>query len=1082
MRDLLGWLKECGLEKYVDILRENDVDLDVVSEVGESDLKEFGFSFGDRKRFLRGVRLLDAELVAPVADAPPEAAGNATIIEREPGEAERRQLTVMFCDLVGSTALSQSMDPEDYRGLLSQFQSAVTSEIVGNHGFIARYMGDGVLAYFGYPAASENDPELAVRAGLGMVAAVSSIDSAGTLEVRVGVATGQVVVGDIIGEGASEEAAVLGDTPNLAARLQAAAAPNSVCIAESTNALLGERIETRALEPVSLKGLADPVVPYVAVRVRSVSEVDETRRDAYPLVGRDVELALLDRAWRTAASGQGQAVVLSGEAGVGKSRLLRAFRNAIAPRAPQYTWYCSPYHVATANYPFWDHLHRLMQRNQYDNLDEFDRLEHLLEGLGIWSREAVLLLARLAGVATLEAAGELDLPPDEVRRRTQQLQVNMLKATAAKGPTVLIIEDLHWVDPTTSEVLGQIIDEIAEDPILVLLTARPEYRCPWTDYPHVTQHSISHLSRTDTMALVQSIIEGQGLASELSQHVLERTDGVPLYVEELTKTLLESTEEVGIPASLQDSLMARLDRLGSTKELAQIASIIGRDFRSGALAALSQLPQDVVTTGLEALCDAGLVHRRRSQDGNLFEFKHALVRDAAYESLLRERRRELHGRLARNLDGSASPELIAFHYTNAKEWSIAAQHWAEAGGLAANRSAHLEAVEHYRNALQNLAMLEPEGDRSFTLACAVSLAFSYRSLGQPDDVLSTLDAHHAALRDSGTALERAKVHYLRGVACFVLGRVDETYEHESAALVAAREAGSAEFEARALSSLGDWAYASKRVQSACNYQQQCASLAEQHALNIVSVDNATCFEATQRHLFGTADTSYVVEYVDRARSANLPRAESILCAGAAWTFAHRDELARSLEFARRGVGAAEVAGSKLWRIFSLSAESRTLSLLGRRAQGRELALECVEVARFLGAAIVGGLSFGALAMAAHDSGELHTALSEGEAQLTDGDTAHCHVDFRRDAIDAGLAHGEWNTVLHHVGALRAFCELEPLRPADYIADRGEALATLGKDQRQPGSAAHIAALIAEGEALGLTYFNRALEAALREST
>ncbi|MEM7192786.1 MAG: hypothetical protein AAF405_07980, partial [Pseudomonadota bacterium] len=503
------------------------------------------------------------------------------------------------------------------------------------------------------------------------------------------------------------------------------------------------------------------------------------------------------------------------------------------------------------------------------------------------------------------------------------------------------------------------------------------------------------------------------------------------------------------------------------------ASVIGRDFTLEALVNLASLSVETVQEGLDSLCEAGLVHRRRGQQFVMFEFKHALVRDAAYESLLRERRRTLHSRFAANAKSDANPELVAFHYTEAREWRAGATSWIEAGTNAARKSAHREALEHFHNALACLEMLDDDNE-PLTLSCTIDLAFGYRNLGQPDDVIRTLAEIDDLIARAGGPEEQAKVHYLRGVAFFVLGEVDKTFEEEQAALAAAREANSPEFEARALSSLGDAAYASKRVHSANEYQRECAELAKVHGLTQVAIDNATCFEATHRHISGTADPQYVVESIELAVDANLLRAESILCAGAAWTFAHRNEVERSLEFAERGTRAAHMAGSELWHTYCLSAQARTLTLLGRQHEGYELAQACVQSARATGSAIVGGLAFGAMAISANDADELLEVLDEGVRQLKDGDAAHCHVDFYRDAIDACLNKALWQQALRFVRLLREFNSLEPLQPAEFMAARGELLARVGLGERGPSFVEEAQRLITEGRTLGLTYFVSAL--------
>ena len=707
------WLDSLGLGKYADVFAENDVDFRAVPALTDDDLKELGLSLGHRRALQQAIAELDdrqsSERQSPVD---PDGPANTAV------EAERRQLTVMFCDLVGSTELSGAMDIEDYCELLSAYQSAVAGVIQAHGGYVARYMGDGLLVYFGYPTAHENDPERAARAGLGIVDAVLALESAEPLAVRIGIATGPVVVGDIVGKGVSEEAAVLGETPNLAARLQGAAAPNTVLLSPTTQELLRGRLETKALEPVNLKGFSRSVVPHRAVRALTLSEVNETRLEVTPLVGRDVELALLSRACYHAQSSEGQAVLLSGEPGVGKSRVLRAFQETLLGH--EYTrvqWHCSSYHQTTANYPAIEQLKRSVQLPD-DREGTVDELASVLDRLGLDPEKLVPPLALLLSLSLNDQYMIPAWSPDELRRRIIAAQVDLLLAAASRGPALLLVEDLHWADPSTLEVLGELIEATRDARALILMTARPEFSCPWTEQSHAMTQTLSKLSRNETAALVNTIVEGQGLRPELLALIVDRTGGIPLYIEELTKTLLESAGDAGVPASLQDLLMARLDRLGPAKELAQVASVIGRTFSAEALCAVSALQRDTVQAGLRALAEAGLAYRRRGH-AEVFEFKHALVRDAAYNTLLRGRRRKLHEATARFLEqyypelSESEPEVLAQHFTEAGAHGEAVHYWQRAGQRALQRSAHVEAVSHLSAGIQALGKLPETPENAF---------------------------------------------------------------------------------------------------------------------------------------------------------------------------------------------------------------------------------------------------------------------------------------------------------------------------------------------------------------------------------
>lgn len=775
MSDIASWLDQHGLGKYAQVLLDNDVDFDVLAEVTEDDLNDFGLSFGDRKRFLKLVREHSEELNAP----------------REPGQlakaqsvqsaAERRQLTVMFCDLVGSTALSESMDAEDYREVLAAYQGAASAAIKAQDGYIARYMGDGLLVYFGYPNAQENDPERATRAGLEVIDAVSALQVGPRLEVRIGIATGPVVVGDIIGEGASEEAAVLGETPNLAARLQGAAAPNTVLLSPTTQQLLKGRIETEALEPVKLSGLSRSIAAHRALRARSLSDVSETQLDSSPLVGRDVEVALLERAWQHAQSLEGQAVLLSGDAGVGKSRLLRAFQATVAEDGrTRVQWHCSPYYQTTAHFPAIDQLKRSMSLDEQDAGNGLSRLRTMVSHLGLDQQDLVPILALLLGVPMDGPHAMADYSPDEIKRRLISAQVELLLAAAKQAPLLFIIEDLHWADPTTVEVLREMVAAIRDKSVLILMTARPEFRPPWSEQSNAMAHRLSSLTRSETMALVRGLAQGHGLNPEFVERIVERTDGVPLFIEELTQSLLESGGDVGVPTSLQDSLMARLDRLGDGKELAQMAAVIGRTFSIDALNALAELSSEAVEQRLIQVVDSGLVRRRTSGE---YEFKHALIRDAAYDSMLRNTRRRLHGRYAEHLQangtGERQPELLAQQYAEAGHADQAIDYWTRAGDSALMHAAQSEAAAHFQRALELIGSLDPSV-RNSSEELAVLLRLGQAQLGgfggAAPQTIETFARAAELAKDHGSLADTCRALYGRRVGLLISGRTVETLD------------------------------------------------------------------------------------------------------------------------------------------------------------------------------------------------------------------------------------------------------------------------------------------------------------------
>jgi predicted ATPase/class 3 adenylate cyclase len=717
--DIGAWLRGLGLGQYEGAFRDNDVDAGLLPTLTADDLRELGVaSLGHRKRLLAAIAALAARAGprAPVlpAPAPPPAPAEA--------QAERRQLTVMFVDLVGSTALSTRLDPEDLRELIGAYHRRVAATVDRCGGFVAKYMGDGVLAYFGYPRAHEDDPERAVRAGLELVAAVGDLEGPpGTaLRVRVGIATGLVVVGDLLGVGAAREQAVVGETPNLAARLQALAEPDSVVIAEATRRLVGGLFEYLDLGAVEAKGFSGPVRACRVLGLGAAAGRFEAFHAAAlaPLVGREQELGLLLRRWR--------------RAGVGKSRLLAAMRERLADEPHQVLrYFCSPHRQESPLHPVIAQFERAAGFARGDPPEVLlEKLEALLAPTSP-PAEDVALLAELLSLPTGDRYTAPPLAPRRKRERTFGALLRQLARLSDRDPVLMVFEDAHWIDPSSRELLDLAVERAARLRVLLLITFRPEFEPPWTGRPHVTALALDRLGRREAAVLVRRIAGDAALPDGLVAEIVERTDGVPLFVEELTKAVLE-TEATGtiaatppaalaVPATLHASLMARLDRLGpAAREVAQVGAVIGREFCHELLAAVADRGEEELAAALGQLADAGLVFGRGEGLETGYLFKHALVRDVAYGTLLRERRRRLHAAVAHALEerfpelAGTSPELVAHHLTEAGEAERAVRHWLEAGRRAAGRSADREAVGHLRRGLELLAGLPASAERDRT--------------------------------------------------------------------------------------------------------------------------------------------------------------------------------------------------------------------------------------------------------------------------------------------------------------------------------------------------------------------------------
>jgi class 3 adenylate cyclase/predicted ATPase len=717
--DIDGWLRAIGLEQYAQTFRDNAIDADVLCDLTDEHLRELGLPLGARLKLLRAVAALSTGQT-PIS---PEIATPAPRTD-----AERRQVTVMFSDLVGSTAMSARMDPEDLREVISAYQKCVADTVGRFGGFVAQYMGDGVLIYFGYPQAHEDDAAQAVRAGLEVVAAVGDLKTHAALQARVGIATGMVVVGDLIGSGASQQQSIVGETPNLAARLQGIAEPSSVVIAESTRRLLGNLFELEDLGAKDLKGITGPVRAWAALRASSAEGRFEAMHETglTTLVGREEELNLLQRLWSRAKTGEGQVVLLSGEAGIGKSRLTAALLERLAAEPhTRLRYFCSPQHTDSALYSIISQMERAAGFAHGDTAQtKLDKLDALL-AQSLTPRQDVAIFAEMLSLPNDGRYPKLELTSQQRRQRTLEVLTAQIKALAQQSPVLMIFEDAHWGDPTSLEALGRAVDRIRTLGVLLIVTHRPEFEAPWIGRPHVIALTLNRLARREISAMIDGVTGSWPLPESTRQDIIERTDGIPLFVEEITKAVLEAAGEgatertlaaipsssVAVPASLLASLMARLDRLGPAKEVAQIGAAIGREFSHALLAALVRQPEAELRSVLARLIAAGLLFRQGVPPHATYLFKHALVQDAAYGTLLREPRRALHARIAETLErrfpeiAENQPELLARHCTKAGLIEKAAGLWGKAGQRSLERSALVEAAEQLTRALDQIASL-----------------------------------------------------------------------------------------------------------------------------------------------------------------------------------------------------------------------------------------------------------------------------------------------------------------------------------------------------------------------------------------
>jgi class 3 adenylate cyclase/predicted ATPase len=734
-RKLAEWLEQYGLGQYAQTFAENHIDYGTLGDLTDDDLKSLGLSLGHRKRLLKAIEALAASQQpggAPNA-ASKETGAPSPVEDREP---EVRQITVIFCDLVGSTELSERLDPEDLRPLIAAYRKTCDAAIRRYDGQVANYAGDGLMAFFGWPRAHEDDAVRAVHAGLTILSEVERIRGAAPLASRVGICSGRVVVGQTGGPGGWMEA--VGETPNIAARLQALAAPNALVVSESTQRLASSAFNFQDIGLQELKGVTRPLRVY---RVLSASHRTSRFEAAHasfltPLVGRFAELNLLQDRWQKAREADGQIVLLSGLPGVGKSRLIHELKSSIQDE-PYFllNYQCSPYHSQSAFFPIIQQIELAAQLRVGDSdADKFAKVKAYLADFFDDPIEASSLIAHLLSIPIKDRNTLANLTPQQIKNKTVDTLLKMILSLSGKRATLCTFEDAHWIDPSTRELLELAMGRVDRARVMLVVSFRPEFRHTWSAYANVTLHSLTRLSRGEVTRMIKEMSREENLSQQVLEQIVEKADGVPLFIEELTASTFmvpaQNTRQsinagqptsIGpakVPETLHDALMERVDRVTHGRRLAQIAAVIGREFSYDLLTAASRTEESDLQSTLAQLETADIIYRTGISPSVRFAFKHVLLRDAVYNSLLRGRRQEIHADIAAVLEkhfgelAENRPEILAYHYGEAGNNERAIRCWCEAGRRALANSANVEAISHFRNALQLLTELPDSAERA----------------------------------------------------------------------------------------------------------------------------------------------------------------------------------------------------------------------------------------------------------------------------------------------------------------------------------------------------------------------------------
>jgi predicted ATPase len=926
--------------------------------------------------------------------------------------------------------------------------------------------------------------------------------------VRIGIASGSVVVGDTGAGDASVPKFAVGETPNLAARVQSLAGSDEIVIAASTRRLIGAAFDLSDLGPHTLKGFA---VPVQAWRIAGVAATEGRFEAAHgghftPLVGRESELALVLERWQRAKEGEGQIVLLSGEAGIGKSRVTQVLRERISgQRHVELRYQCSPYHTNSALYPVIDQFKRAARFDAIDDTrTKLSKMEALLHQALSDVSAVAPLFAALLSIATDGRYPPLDLAPQAQKDATLKALAGQVLALAAKQPVLMIFEDAHWIDPTTQEALDLLLPAVADRSVMVVVTYRPEYEPPWSRLAHATALPLIRLSRKQAMLLTEAVGGGKPLPKIVLDQIVAKTDGVPLFVEELTKTVLESglvaesddayrltapLPDLAIPSTLQDSLMARLDRVAVTREVAQIAACIGRQFSRDLVAAVSALEATAVDEALRQLVDGELAFRSGASPGDSYVFKHALVQDAAYNSLLKAKRQAIHRRIAEALQSQVSatvepaPETLAHHYMEAAVFDKAARYCRLAAESAAARFANTEAIAHARKGLAALTRVPPSTERvDSELALRMSLVASLGLGDRYDEALAELDAAQTLAAEHKRVLDLARIHHARGNILFPQGQAERCFTEHLTALEFAKQAQSAEDEARALGGICDAHYMGRRMQQAYDYADRCVTLCRARGLEGIEIAYLPMRAVTHWYCLRLApaledcgSTISMAARVGQARSDIVARCTSTAVLLEQHEFDHAEE------HARRGLELVDRIGARRFAPVFYNFFAQVRLDCKDRAGATERIEAGLAASRETGVAYMGPCILGTLALVTTDPARRREALQEGQALLERGCASHNYFWFYRYAIESSLAEGDWDATDTYTRALAGYFCAEPMPWAEFIVAAGRALLEFGRRGPDGPVIAQLRGLRDEAARLGIKRELARLDAALQRA-